>query len=62
MIQNIDRIGDILAIPFFAILSFYFIYKKNKTNLEIVLMLFVIIAFFADIYFSYLFFHKNYQK
>lgn len=62
MIQNIDRIGDIIAIPFFAILSWYFIYKKNKNNLEIILMLFVIIAFYADIYFTYLFIHKNYQK
>jgi hypothetical protein len=62
MIKNIDRIGDILAIPFFLLLSIYFINIKNKNFLEIILMLFSIIGFFADIFFTYLFFSTSLTK
>jgi hypothetical protein len=52
MIKNIEHYGDILAIPFFIMLSYYFINKKEKTLFEYILMLFSIIGAIADIYFT----------
>ena len=52
MIKNIEHYGDILAIPFFIMLSYYFINKKEKTLFEYILMLFGIIGTIADIYFT----------
>lgn len=45
-------IGDILAIPFFILLSYYFYLKKNKTNIEKILFLFSLAALIIDTYFS----------
>ncbi len=55
MIKNIENYGDILAIPFFIMLSYYFIVKKNKTKFEYLLMIFAIIGSIADVYFTYRF-------
>jgi len=52
MIGNLDHYGDILAIPFFILLSYYFYKRKNKTNLEYLLMLFSIGGAIADIVFT----------
>lgn len=53
MINNLIHYGDILAIPFFVLLIYYFIIKKNKTKIEYVLLLFSIGGLIADVYFSY---------
>ncbi len=55
MIKNIENYGDILAIPFFIMLSYYFIIKQNKTKFEYLLMSFAIAGSIADIYFTYKF-------
>ncbi len=55
MIKNIENYGDILAIPFFILLSYYFITKKNKTTLEYFLTAFALTGSVADIYFTYKF-------
>jgi hypothetical protein len=51
--ENIVHYADVLAVPMFLIASIYFIQKKNKTLIEIILTLFVIIGFFADFFFTY---------
>jgi hypothetical protein len=49
--MKLPEIGDIIAIPFFFWLIYYF-YKKDKLTLEEhILFLFVIGGFIADIYF-----------
>ena len=54
-IDNIVHIGDMLAVPFFALLIFYFYKKKNKTIFEYILYLFSIAGFLFDLTFSYSF-------
>lgn len=52
------RIGDLLAIPFFLWLIFYFWNKSKERDLtheEMILFMFVITAFFADIYFVFVY-------
>lgn len=52
-ITNLPRIGDMIAIPFFLWLMYYF-YKKNiLTFEEKVLFLFVTGGFIADIIFVF---------
>jgi hypothetical protein len=52
MINNLDHYGDILAIPFFILSSYYFYKKKNRTMTEQFLLLFSIIGTIADIIFT----------
>jgi hypothetical protein len=52
MISELVHIGDILAIPFFILLSYYFIKKKNKTILEYILLIFSLCGVVADIMFT----------
>lgn len=47
--------GDILAIPFFALLVIYFYNIENKTIIEYVLLLFSISGFILDILYTYIF-------
>jgi hypothetical protein len=54
-IKNLSHYGDILAIPFFALLVIYFYNITNKSIIEYVLLLFSISGFIFDILFSYLF-------
>lgn len=51
--NDLTHYGDILAIPFFILLTYYFLIKKNKTKFEYVLLLFSIGGLIADVYFSY---------
>ena len=53
--NNLSHYGDILAIPFFALLIFYFYQIEQKTELEIILFLFSIAGFVVDILFTFLF-------
>ena len=59
LITYISNIGDILAIPFFGLLVFYFYNIKNKTKLEYLLYLFSISGFILDIIFTYLFVYNK---
>ncbi len=47
--KNFVHYGDILAIPCFLIAIIYFYQKKERTNTENFLLLFVSIAFVFDI-------------
>ncbi len=58
-IKNISHIGDIIAIPFFVLLINYFYNIQNKNIIEYILLVFSVLAFFADLLFSYLFFIKG---
>ena len=62
MDTSISNIGDILAIPFFGLLVFYFYNIKNKTKLEYLLYLFSISGFILDIIFTYLFVYNKVVK
>jgi len=48
----IDHIGDILAIPFFAWLSFYYYRIPNRTNEENILLAFSVGGLVADLIFT----------
>ena len=53
--KHLSHYGDILAIPFFALLIFYFYKIKQKTKLEMILFLFSITGFILDLFFTFLF-------
>lgn len=52
-LQNIFHYADVLAIPLFFTSFMYFVLKKNKTALEIILMIFVLCGFLLDCFFTY---------
>lgn len=54
--KHISNYGDFLAIPFFALLIFYFYQLEDKNILEWVLFLFSVSGFVLDVFFTYLFF------
>lgn len=53
MIKDLVHYGDIIAVPFFFLLSYYFYKIKNKTKLEYVLFIFALGGFLVDLIFSY---------
>jgi hypothetical protein len=55
IIKNISHYGDILAIPFFALLAMYFYNIQQKTIIEYVLFYFSISGFILDILYTYIF-------
>jgi hypothetical protein len=58
---NISHYGDILAIPFFALLVLYFYEMENKTILEYILFAFSIAGFVLDILYTILFLRKKWM-
>ncbi len=54
--NNLSHYGDILAIPFFALLVIYFYNIKDKNLLEYILFYFSILGFLLDILYTYIFF------
>ena len=54
--KNLSHYGDILAIPFFALLTIYFYNIENKSIMEYVLLFFSISGFLLDILYTFLFF------
>jgi hypothetical protein len=58
--QNISHIGDLIAIPFFCLLIYYFYNKREKTIIENILFLFSIGGLIADLLFTF-FFLKKYK-
>lgn len=61
-INNLDKIGDVLAIPFFLLSTIYFYNIDNKSYIEYVLLLFSIAGFLLDILFTYIHYTKNQLK
>ena len=59
-IKNLSHYGDILAIPFFLLLSMYFYNIENKNLLEYILYIFCIVGFILDILYTYFFINKKY--
>ena len=53
-LKNLPNYADILAIPFFLLTFLYFYNLEEKTEIEIMLMLFGLIGFIIDIFFVYL--------
>ena len=58
-ISNISHYGDILAIPFFALLIIYFYNIKNKNIMEYLLFFFSISGFILDILYTYIFLNSE---
>jgi hypothetical protein len=54
-IKNSSHYGDILAIPFFALLTIYFYNIEEKSIIEHVLLYFSISGFILDIFYTYIF-------
>ena len=54
-IKKCSHYGDILAIPFFALLVFYFYNIEDKSTIEYILLFFSISGFILDIIFTYVF-------
>jgi hypothetical protein len=54
-----SNIGDIMAIPFFALMVFYFYNIENKSVVENILYAFSIGGLILDIFFTYLFLCKR---
>jgi len=52
----IVHIGDIIAIPFFGLLTYYFYFMENKTFFEWILFLFSLAGFLIDGAFTILYF------
>lgn len=53
--KNLSHYGDILAIPFFALLIFYLYSIKHKSAIEYILLFFSISGFILDIFYTYIF-------
>ncbi len=51
-IDNLSHYGDVLAIPFFALLTYYFYQIQGKTKLEKLLGFFSFSGLVFDILFS----------
>ena len=59
MIEEISNIGDIIAIPFFAWLVYYFHRKEKLSIEEIFLFVFVICGFILDLLFTFIYFRRK---
>jgi hypothetical protein len=53
--NKLTHIGDIIAIPFFLLLTIYFYKIENKSNLENILFLFSFACLIIDTTFTYFF-------
>ena len=59
IINNLSHYGDILAIPFFALLIIYFYSIENKSRMENILFAFSIAGFILDIWYTYIFLSRS---
>ena len=55
MLPMLIHYGDMLAIPFFYLLSVYFYEITDKSAMEYVFMLFAVACFIIDIIFTYMY-------
>lgn len=53
--KEISHIGDILAIPLFALAIYYFYGVTNKNWIEWILLIFVSVGLIFDIFFTILY-------
>lgn len=58
-IKNISRYGDMVAIPLFALLVYYFYSIENKSTIEYVLYAFSISGVILDSLYTYQFMRKQ---
>jgi hypothetical protein len=58
-IKNINKYADILAIPLFALLVYYFYNIQNKTIIEYILFSFAVTGLIFDSVFTYIFFRHQ---
>ena len=54
-LKHVNHYGDILAIPFFALLTWYFYTIPMKSVLEWILFFFSMVGLLCDVLFTYLF-------
>ena len=59
IIKNASQYGDILAIPFFALLVIYFYNIEHKSIIEYVFLWFSISGFILDILYTYIFLSRS---
>jgi len=52
IINNLSHIGDLFAIPFFLLLTYYFYSLPEKSTLEYVLFAFSVAGFLMDVLFT----------
>jgi len=57
--KNLSHYGDILAIPFFALLIVYFDNIEHKSTIEYVLLFFSISGFVLDILYTFIFLSRS---
>lgn len=62
MNPHLSHYGDILAIPFFGLLIYYFYEIVNKSTMEYVLFAFSTMGFILDIFYTYLFYKRTFVK
>ena len=55
-IKNLSHYGDILALPLFALLTYYFYTLENKNPIEYLLLFFGFTGFVLDGLFTYIYF------
>ena len=55
LLKVINHVGDIMAIPFFALLAWYFYNIESRTTIENILLVFSVGSMFLDMFFTYLF-------
>jgi uncharacterized membrane protein YbhN (UPF0104 family) len=60
--KDIVRFGDILAIPFFLMLIFYFLNKEKLSRIELLLLLFSIGGFLFDTFFTIVYLREKLFK
>lgn len=53
--NRLAHLGDILAIPFFALTFYYFYQIEEKTLLELALTVFIFITLLCDILFTFIY-------
>ena len=56
---EISQLADVFAIPFFALLAYYFYQKDKRTDIENVLFFFAVVGLVADVLFTGLYFSKR---
>lgn len=61
-VENLTHIGDMLAIPFFILLTIYFYKIENRTLLEEILFLFSFACLIIDVTFSYFYLDGRNKK
>lgn len=54
--NELSHYGDVLAVPFFGMCTYYFYNIKRKNMLEYILLIFSVLGFVLDILYTYIYF------